>query len=75
MFSAMEEQTRKNIAMFNQALGMFNPFVPGAQPQAGAQAKPQDEQPVQDAPAGDLDDMKRQLSEMQRQIESLTRKG
>lgn len=75
MFAAMEEQTRKNIAMFSQALGMFNPFVPGAQPQSGAAPKPKEDAPAAEQPAGDLDDMKRQLSEMQRQIETLSRKG
>ncbi len=75
MFAAMEEQTRKNIAMFNQALGMFNPFVPGAQAPSHAEPAPQPKEEKQDAPAGDLDEMKRQLSEMQRQIETLSRKG
>lgn len=75
MFAAMEEQTRKNIAMFNQALGMFNPFVPGAQPPAGVAPKPKEDAPAAEQPAGDLDEMKRQLSEMQRQIETLSRKG
>jgi len=75
MFAAMEEQTRKNIAMFNQALGMFNPFVPGAQAPSQGQPAPQPKDEKQDAPAGDLDEMKRQLSEMQRQIETLSRKG
>ena len=28
MFAAMEEQTRKNMAMFHQALGVFAPFAP-----------------------------------------------
>ena len=30
MFQAMDEQTRKNMTVFRQALSMFNPFVPGA---------------------------------------------
>jgi polyhydroxyalkanoate synthesis repressor PhaR len=75
MFAAMEEQTRKNIAMFNQALGMFNPFVPGGQAPSQAQPAPKPKEEAQDAPVGDLDEMKRQLSEMQRQIETLSRKG
>jgi polyhydroxyalkanoate synthesis repressor PhaR len=74
IFAAMEEQTRKNIALFSQALGMFNPFVPGGQPQSGAAPTPKEDAPTE-KPAGDLDEMKRQLSEMQRQIETLSRKG
>ncbi len=75
MFSAMEEQARKNMAMFNQAISMFAPFTPPAQtseaepsPSAGAAPKAAGATP-------DFDEMRRQISEMQRQIETLSRKG
>ena len=73
MFSAMEEQARKNIAMFSQALTMFTPFTATVQPteaEASAAAAPK-------APGAmpDFDEMRRQINEMQRQIESLSRKG
>ena len=69
MFTQMEEQARKNMAMFNQALAMFNPFVP---PVAAVDA------PVavgQEAAASDIEDMKRELLEMQKRLEGLGRKG
>lgn len=69
MFAAMEEQTRKNMAMFHQALGVFAPFAPPAAPQP-AEAKPASEQP-----ANELDAMKRQLADMQKALEALAKKG
>jgi polyhydroxyalkanoate synthesis regulator protein len=62
--------------MFNKALGLFSPFAAAnASAQAGAgaagAAKPQDAP----EPAGpDIDALKKQLAEMQAQIESLSRK-
>ena len=76
MFGALEEQARANMAMFNKALGLFSPFAAAnaaAQAGAGASgaAKPQDAP----EPAGpDIDALKKQLAEMQAQIESLSRK-
>jgi polyhydroxyalkanoate synthesis repressor PhaR len=77
MFTVMEEQARKNLAIFNQALSMMNPFVATLQPGAAAAttatepAKPGDAK----ANAPDLDELKKQIAEMQRQIEGLARKG
>ncbi len=68
MFVAMEDQARKNMAMFNQALTMFNPF-------AGAAVGKAPEQPEAAMEPGDLDSMKKQLQEMQKQLDSLARKG
>ena len=70
MFSQMEELSRKNMAMFNQALAMFNPFVA---PVAGGERLPA----APAAPGNDteLDDMKRELGEMQKRLEGLVRKG
>ncbi len=67
MFSVMEEQTRKNMTMFSQALTMFNPFV------AGGVAKAAEAAPAKEA--GDLDGLKKQLQDMQRQLDSLSRKS
>lgn len=36
MFGAMEEQARKNMQMFSQALSLFNPFAVGGAAQNGA---------------------------------------
>ena len=74
MFSAMEEQARKNMAMFNQAISMFAPFTAPAQ--AGEAEAPAPASAPRDAGAApDFDEMRRQIFEMQRQIESLSRKS
>ena len=70
IFAALEDQARKNMVMFNQALTMFNPFAAGHKPAAT----------TGDAPAAaagggtDLDGLKKQLQDMQKQIDSLSRK-
>ncbi len=79
MFAAMEEQARKNLAMFTQALSVFNPFIAGAgmtPPASAPESKSEKpaEAPQAQAPGPDLDLMKQQLAEMQKQIEGLSRK-
>ncbi len=67
IFGSLEEQARKNMALFNQALGLFSPFVPPAQ--AGAE-KPRDEL-AEPAVKSDIEEMKRQLEELQKRIEGI----
>lgn len=68
----MEEQTRRNMEMFSEAMRMWMPFAPGAAPggptnsgggQPGA-AKPE-------AGEKEIDSLRRQLSEMQKTLESI----
>jgi polyhydroxyalkanoate synthesis repressor PhaR len=78
MFTAMEEQARKNLALFSQALTMMNPFAAGLpQGVAGTSPEPARAEGAEDKPrtGPDLDDLKKQIAEMQRQIEGLARKG
>ena len=75
MFTVMEEQARKNIALFNQALSMMNPFVATLQPGAVAATTEPGKGADSKAAAPDLDDLKKQIAEMQRQIEGLARKS
>jgi polyhydroxyalkanoate synthesis repressor PhaR len=75
VFQSMEEQTRKNMTMFRQALSMFNPFALG-----GGAAQSEPAQAAQTTPAAkggssDLDEMKRQLEEMRQRIDGLTTKA
>jgi polyhydroxyalkanoate synthesis repressor PhaR len=70
MFAAMEEQSRKNFAMFNQALGMFNPFAPKP---AGDAEKPAAQSAAPGAP--DLEQLRKQVAELQRNLDSLGKKG
>jgi polyhydroxyalkanoate synthesis repressor PhaR len=71
-FRAMEEQTRRNMAIFQQAMKMFNPFA--AAVATGAEA-PKDKPAEQTAaPAQSPDDiraLKEQLEQMQRQLDTL----
>jgi polyhydroxyalkanoate synthesis repressor PhaR len=80
MFVAMEEQARKNISLFNQALFMFNPFAAGAAQPGGATAEKtppsaDTESAPPAAPSADLENMKKQIADMQRLLEGLTHKG
>jgi polyhydroxyalkanoate synthesis repressor PhaR len=63
MFQTMEEQARKNMSMFREALDMFAPFgVPAPEG-------------VKPATAGDeLNEMRAQLAEMQKRIDGLVKK-
>ena len=81
MFGAMEEQARKNMQVFSQALSVFNPFTGAAIPAAhvaegetAQQPAPAREPSVTTAADGDLEDMRRQLRDMQKQIAGLARK-
>jgi polyhydroxyalkanoate synthesis repressor PhaR len=69
MFGSLEEQTRKNMAIFSQALSMFSPF--------GVLKSPTEKAGESQAETGgksDLDEMKRQLDELQKRFEGLTPK-
>ncbi|MBI1868858.1 MAG: polyhydroxyalkanoate synthesis repressor PhaR [Methylocystis sp.] len=73
-FQSLEEQARKNMAVFRQALTMFNPFGAAAGSSASAQAgaETEAEKPRQQS---DLDDMKRQLEELNKRIDKLADKS
>jgi polyhydroxyalkanoate synthesis repressor PhaR len=77
LFAPLEEQARKNMAMFTQALSMFSPFGVGsttgpAAPQPSAATSHQEPPPPQtDDPKNDIEEMKRQLGELQKRIEGI----
>jgi polyhydroxyalkanoate synthesis repressor PhaR len=79
IFDSIEEQTRKNMALFEQALAMFNPFGNPLQTASGIPAgKPTDEQPEELSEqnfTSDIEEMKRQLDQLQKRIEMLASKG
>lgn len=71
-FQSIEEQTRKNMAVFRQALTMFNPF--GTVTEAGnADLSSQETEDKRTGGAGEVDDLKRQLNELNKKIDNLTR--
>lgn len=67
-----EEQIRQNLAMFDRAMKMFSPFAYTRPPEEPAAAKPA---PAAE-PAGDetLNALKKQMAEMQAQIEKLAKR-
>jgi polyhydroxyalkanoate synthesis repressor PhaR len=69
-FGALEEQVRRNMEMFERAFAMFTPFV--RRENQNAEAAAAEKSPTK---SGDIDDLKRQLEEMQKKVDRLTEKG
>ena len=69
---AYEDQIRQNLAMFDRAMKMFSPFAYTRPQEEPAPAKPAASAP----PAADetLDALKKQMAEMQAQIEKLAKR-
>jgi polyhydroxyalkanoate synthesis regulator protein len=79
LFEAVEEQTRKNMAIFTQAFSLFNPFGINAAAKAGeaGSAETPASTPAPAAETGgaaDIDVLKQQLNEMQRQLEAISKR-
>jgi polyhydroxyalkanoate synthesis repressor PhaR len=76
-FEAYQEQTRRNMQLFEQAMKMWTPF--GTPPASDADpAAPQSEtpaEPVRDKTMTDIEEMKSQLAAMQAKIEKLSSTG
>lgn len=66
-FQTMEEQVRKNMTLFSEAMRMFSPFQRGGNGQGGASD-------AQSENADDLDALRRQMAEMQAKLDQLSRK-
>ena len=62
---AMEDQVRRNMEMFQQAMSMFVPFPSQSEPEAGRE--PEKHDPADE----DLRSLKEQISEMQRKLDRL----
>ncbi len=69
---AIEEQTRRNMEMFSEAMRMWIPF-PGAAPvergNGGAESKNKDE-----GRSEEIESLRRQISDMQKTIETIAKK-
>ena len=77
IFDSIEEQTRKNMALFEQALAMFSLGNPLQTPSGKAAGKPADEPPEELAGQNsnsDIEEMKRQLDQLKKRIEALAPK-
>jgi len=66
---ALEEQTRRNIELFQNAMRMFTPFPPGGAPQGKAE---EPEKPAAREQSDDLKELKDQIAAMQRKIDSMS---
>jgi polyhydroxyalkanoate synthesis regulator protein len=83
-FGQFEEIGKQNVAMFEEAMKMFTPFIPGG-PGAEGNEKPggtpgetKDNAKKTGGPKDDadqLDDLRNQLEKMQRQIDELSGGG
>jgi polyhydroxyalkanoate synthesis repressor PhaR len=71
-FEAYQEQARKNMQMFEQAMSMWTSFGAAAQ---SRNAAPQGQKAAEaaDAPSEELNELKAQLAQMQQKIERLAR--
>jgi polyhydroxyalkanoate synthesis repressor PhaR len=79
IFDSIEEQTRKNMALFEQALAMFNPFknppqTPSEKPAGNPMGESPEEVSEQNS-ASDIEEMRRQLDQLKKRIEMLASKG
>jgi len=70
-FPSLDEQVRRNMEMFERAFAMFTPFA-RREGQGGETAEPGK---TPGKPAGDIDDLKRQLDEMQKKVDRLSEKN
>lgn len=66
--SNFEAMTRTNMELFEKAMQMFSPFGGGAQPQTD---EPEAKEKAKSSDQSDLDDLKKQLSQMQDQLSKL----
>jgi polyhydroxyalkanoate synthesis repressor PhaR len=64
-FGALDETVRRNMEMFQRAFSMFTPFARRDDEPATADEKPA-------SSGSDLDELKRQLSDMQKKVEKLS---
>ncbi|QFU17781.1 polyhydroxyalkanoate synthesis repressor PhaR [Microvirga thermotolerans] len=67
-FQTMEEQVRKNMTFFSEAMRMFSPFAQREEGAARQKAETAGES------SAELRDLKRQMAEMQAKLDALSRK-
>jgi len=74
-FEAYQEQARKNLAMFEQAMAMFSPFGHAKNPstKAGEEAKGKPELAKVPPKPDEINELKVQLATMQAKLEQLSR--
>jgi polyhydroxyalkanoate synthesis repressor PhaR len=68
-FAPLEEHVRRNMEMFERTFSMFKPFAAPSRGPHGDDTPPNGGEP----PADDIDDLKRQMKEMQDRLERMAR--
>src|SRR5271154_689118 len=69
-FGALEETVRRNMEMFERAFAMFTPFA--RRESQGGEAVSEADAAKMAPKTGDIDDLKRQLDEMQKKVDRLS---
>jgi polyhydroxyalkanoate synthesis regulator protein len=72
-FTSLEEQVRRNMDMFERTFAMFAPFA-RRESQAASEIEAEAGKAAPGKGGGDIDDLKRQLEEMQRKVDRLSEK-
>jgi polyhydroxyalkanoate synthesis repressor PhaR len=75
VFEQLEEQTRKNMLMFSQALSVFNPFVPAQSPNAQSAPVSDPPEPNSSSEEDDLEAMRRDMIDLQMRLDRLSPKS
>ena len=73
--NAYDEQIRQNLALFDRAMKMFSPFAYAKPEEPPAPAPPPAAKPAEPTSDEALTELKKQMAEMQAQIERLASKG
>jgi polyhydroxyalkanoate synthesis repressor PhaR len=68
-FGPMEDQVRRNMEMFERAFAMFAPFARAGQQTPDTTPGTETEKPARSG--GEIDDLKRQMDEMQKRIDRM----
>jgi polyhydroxyalkanoate synthesis repressor PhaR len=69
-FAPLEEHVRRNMELFQQTFSMFKPFVP---PRGGVAPEPTGVVPEPAAEADSMDDLRRQMKDMQDRLERMSK--
>jgi polyhydroxyalkanoate synthesis regulator protein len=72
-FGAAEEQTRRNVELFERAFAMFSPFA-RRETQSEAGSAPRSAKPTGDPVRQEIDKLRRQVEELQRRLDQLSDK-
>ena len=71
-FKAMEDHAKRNMAMFQQAMQMFNPFAAASEPSPAPKAESA-EKPDDDDTGSELQALREQMNALQRELQSIAK--